>query len=583
MALSVFAQSTLLSSSQSELLLSVGKYHCRHGIFGRKRAMSAARKDRRRGAFTKLLKDANATMVIERQATKFLDGFETFDSKAELLSKLDDNRDEGPRRIREVLSFINSVESVDYLLIRLLKHVITKETSRPLFARLRNKVLVNVYMVPALLETLVEYDVAILMTADSANYLCLFLVAISKTLMEARRNESVMELAKSLRDRGDVNDARTLCALVLVETHREVDESKVRTPGRTTVMWVTDEILPGGRHDNDHENFRNIRVIPTADELCCEARPWLPLASGENDFVADPPTRLISNNFRLLREDALITMKKRIVENYRPWANARIVDLDISVSKGFSFVVQCDTRGKGSCNWEVSRSLAGGAVVAFCKEGAPEVMGTISVRDARTKGEWLNAPGGPMIGVMFDIHGGHFKRALDFLVNNSSLAHHMKVLRGQYEDASKKKQKARIESSITKMERYKRHMVSFDMIEASSSFFAYEPILKSLQLMTSIPFVEEMCEKSSGSTGNLDYLPPQVRLPKNSICNGHLCDFLSWSADDVLANTTLDISQVDALYHTFTNRVALIQGPPGTGKRQTSMLVWWSETFVAQF
>ena len=36
---------------------------------------------------------------------------------------------------------------------------------------------------------------------------------------------------------------------------------------------------PGGRHDNDFENFRDIQLVPTDDEIKCEAQSWLPLAS----------------------------------------------------------------------------------------------------------------------------------------------------------------------------------------------------------------------------------------------------------------------------------------------------------------
>jgi hypothetical protein len=525
--------------------------------------------DGRRRVFTKLLKDENATLVNENQASRFLEGMETFDSKSELLAKLEDNRDEGSRRIREVLALINSAEGVEKLLIRFLKQVITEETSRPLFVTLRNKVLMQVYTVPALLDTLVQHTVATSMHTESATCLCLFLVAISKAFIEARNNQSVMEIARSLRERGDVDDARVLCALVLVEPQRELSNTNVGVKKKGTVVWITDEIPPGGRHDNDHLNFRNITIVPTADELCCETRPWLPFACGGNNFLDDPATRVISNSFRLLREDALLTMKERINENHQPWKNARIIDLDIAVYKGVvSFVVQCDRRGRGRQNWALSRSLAHGSVVAFCKDGIPKMMGTISVSDKEKEGSWLKAPGGPKIGVMIDVQGDDFKQALGFVVHNSAYSHHIDKLVVQYKDASKKKETARVASLATQINRYKSHLVSFDLIEVSSSFFTYQPILKSLQSMTTLPFLEEICENSSGGTGgHLDYLPSKVRMPHDKICHGSICDLQAWSIEDLVSKTSLDTSQARAIYHTFTNRVALIQGPPGTGKK----------------
>ena len=32
----------------------------------------------------------------------------------------------------------------------------------------------------------------------------------------------------------------------------------------------------GRRHDNDRVDFRNIRIVPTAEELLCLAEPYLP-------------------------------------------------------------------------------------------------------------------------------------------------------------------------------------------------------------------------------------------------------------------------------------------------------------------
>jgi len=94
-------------------------------------------------------------MTTEHQARRFLEGFDTPDSKAELLGKLEDRRDHGLRRIREVLSFVCSVEGVTTLLIPLLKNLLTDETARPMYVPLRNRVLISIYMVPTLLETFI--------------------------------------------------------------------------------------------------------------------------------------------------------------------------------------------------------------------------------------------------------------------------------------------------------------------------------------------------------------------------------------------------------------------------------------------
>jgi hypothetical protein len=68
---------------------------------------------KRRRVFTKLLKDKNATLSSVHQGQRFIEGMETFDSKAELLAKLQDTREMGMQRIHDVLSLTNSIRDVE--------------------------------------------------------------------------------------------------------------------------------------------------------------------------------------------------------------------------------------------------------------------------------------------------------------------------------------------------------------------------------------------------------------------------------------------------------------------------------------
>jgi hypothetical protein len=520
-----------------------------------RRSRPAGQRDGRRGVFTKLLKDPVASMRNRNDAVRFLDGMATFQDRMELLTKLDDNRDQGRTRIRECLCFIGTIDDVDALFIRLLREVMTDETGRPLYVRLRNKILIHVFSVPMLMETLVELEAATALPPPSLKYLCDFLVAVSSCFIEARRNEFVMEMATQLHDR-EFASARTLGSLVLVNAAPKGSHHPAGAIQESqAVAWVTDLQQPGGRHDNDHLNFRNVRIVPTADELRSEARPWLPLSSGGNSFEADPVTRLIGNNFRLLREDAVFAMKQRIHERYRPWGNARVVDLDASVRDGtVSFVVQCDAKSK-STNWDLSRALSHGTVVAFCDGDAPDFMGSLSIRNSDA--DWLKAEGGPKFGVRCDVQGGDFKKALAAFIDYSSYG------TPQPADEGGKKRSLTGNEKSQGLGRGR----TFDLIEVSSSFVTYRPILKSLQEMTSFPFVEEICHlRSPGSTGPLDYLPGELKMPNDKICAGHNLNLRSATViEDILSSTTLDESQARALHHSLTSRLTLIQGPPGTG------------------
>lgn len=56
------------------------------------------------------------------------------------------------------------------------------------------------------------------------------------------------------------------------------------------------ESLPGGRHSNDHIDFRSITIVPSMDEVLCEKIPFLPTP-------ADVDVPHLDRQFRLLRHD----------------------------------------------------------------------------------------------------------------------------------------------------------------------------------------------------------------------------------------------------------------------------------------
>lgn len=74
------------------------------------------------------------------------------------------------------------------------------------------------------------------------------------------------------------------------------------------------EYGPGGRHDNDFVDFREVAILPTADEILSEEEPFLRLA----ETIDDPENtekRLVThldNQFRLLRDDMLVEMRDEL-------------------------------------------------------------------------------------------------------------------------------------------------------------------------------------------------------------------------------------------------------------------------------
>ncbi|OAP63427.1 hypothetical protein AYL99_02654 [Fonsecaea erecta] len=67
----------------------------------------------------------------------------------------------------------------------------------------------------------------------------------------------------------------------------------------------------GPRHDNDHENYRKIKILPTADEILAVHRPtYMPKKDlHEEHFLDNGPARLLDTLFRQLRYDSIESIR----------------------------------------------------------------------------------------------------------------------------------------------------------------------------------------------------------------------------------------------------------------------------------
>ncbi|KIJ07536.1 hypothetical protein PAXINDRAFT_139878, partial [Paxillus involutus ATCC 200175] len=71
---------------------------------------------------------------------------------------------------------------------------------------------------------------------------------------------------------------------------------------------------PGGRHDNDFTNFREIAILPTADEILSNQPPFIrPAAVLEDPKAVDSRVAdYLDNTFRMLREDMIYEMREEL-------------------------------------------------------------------------------------------------------------------------------------------------------------------------------------------------------------------------------------------------------------------------------
>ncbi|CAJ1962034.1 unnamed protein product [Cylindrotheca closterium] len=559
-----------------------GKNHRKHGSnrhHQRKQSGSKQRfggdsgSNRRRygggaqGIFDRLLNEDQ--QMTGTDAIRFLEGMAAFNSKPLLLELMLHQQKHGIKRIGEILSFVGSEGDLTKLFIPLLKHGINEETSKPLYQKMQSPYLHAVYLVPGIMDFLAECeDFVTFCSKETADLLCTFLLILSKKYGEVRNSEAVATVATNLQKRGDVTNCETLHALLLLKEKELREETLERLNSinnndlkGAAACWASDMVPPGGRHTNDHLNFRDILIVPPADELNCLAVPYLPLQSKENRIIEDEVSYLLDRNFRLLREDVLKSMISSLEERRRPWHNARIIGMDFSRGQSaMSFLVQVDPPQQRKIDWAKTRALGSQTIVAFLDEDGEVVRtGTISISNCDDKKgarhDWLNHPTGPIIGVTIE-DSDAFDEALGEAAVN-------RLMLKAYNNAFQEKRFPAARGIVSQMKTY-------EMIEVSKSFFAYSSILKGLQNLDGLPFHDEILKAETPKDGIAvpDYFPNELTIPKL----GDKPAFRIHVGEEDLTpefleqNSTLDTSQAKAVRHALTNRVALIQGPPGTGK-----------------
>eukprot|EP00804_Cyclotella_cryptica_P021863 CCRYP_000836-RA/>CCRYP_000836-RA protein AED:0.40 eAED:0.12 QI:0/0/0/0.5/1/1/6/0/1669 len=519
---------------------------------------------------TKLVKDEDAKFKPQ-DVHAFLEGMYLFESKAELLTLLEDDRNFGTKRIHDCLSMISGPGSVDTIVAPLLMNIINEETGRPLYKAPRDNVVRAVFATPGFVEFLAatwctHIDQSSPKTIES---IAQFLFVASMASVEARNSSHVKIIASALREKSQVESqiVRRLCAIIQLDA---LDSGKFQNLAskvdEQVLCWGSDLHPPGGRHDNDHSNFRDISLVPTQEELGFEGRPWLPLSNEANALVADVEEGLLDRNFRLLREDAVGTMRDNIANPRasKIWKNARIIGA--SCNDAFHpertsclyFLVQFDLPKGRTFDWNVRRALPRDALVALQKDDEALMMATVFVRAVK-KNHWLDSPGGPVIGLVFH-HTSDVSRALVDVCVNLSISQDYEKRAEMLRNTTDPNIRVRIEEEMLLL---KRGFVCYTMTEASDSFFSYSPVLEALKEMTSVPLAEDIV--SLTPTGERpSYMPRHVYMPSDF--GGLECDLDAWQNDHVVESTSLDKSQATALNQALSSRVALIQGPPGTGK-----------------
>jgi hypothetical protein len=117
------------------------------------------------------------------------------------------------------------------------------------------------------------------------------------------------------------------------------------------------EDTPGGRHDNDCANFREIAILPTELELRCTEKPFLRSSAA----IDDPDTKEdriaihLDNQFRLLREDMLYDMREELQVILGIKKKRHRYGFTI---KGLTLLDQHHATGNNKCKWGIQMRLS---------------------------------------------------------------------------------------------------------------------------------------------------------------------------------------------------------------------------------
>ncbi|KDQ11900.1 hypothetical protein BOTBODRAFT_189574 [Botryobasidium botryosum FD-172 SS1] len=298
---------------------------------------------------------------------------------------------------------------------------------------------------------------------------------------------------------------------------------------------------PGGRHDNDFVDFREISILPTADEITSTEPPFLrPSAALDDPKTAD--TRLamyLDNQFRLLREDMLYEMREELlIALGKKKGKHRGVVLD-----GFTVLdVHCGPDDR-RCKWGVTFAchqdlwqlkkinledrkkylIENRKIIKHQSQACLLVDGEVVAFPTINRDESLLAQKPPVIVLQFEGEASVVKSLLKFKTGKQ-----------------------------------------IKLIQIDTAVFSFEPVLKALQDKTTIPLSSEILFwTESSDTGKLSGSSQPMGIVQAVRKNpGQDLQRLLGTTKSII----LDKSQSASLLSGLTQKVSLIQGPPGTGK-----------------
>lgn len=412
---------------------------------------------------------------------------------------------------------------------------------------------------------------------------CLMLVRLARVYTEIREDLTVQRIAELFDRNAEANldpsrpqlqqsVQSQLVMLLLPQRSRAAalaNDKQAAFAGANANLTLADLrnkfTTPGGRHDNDFVDFKDIKLPPTAAELNSTEAPYLPMPAGSQALLelghpAAAEAALLDRHFRLMREDMLGPLREELQEELkskpdkrkRLYESVRVVGIELKPRPCFLLEVQPTQGLKSRLEMTLKKAIS---------KDKDKNKGKDKDKNGDTKE--ANKSNGPVNALkeFFEENGRRVlgRDTLVVLLTSDRKASGAGVIIVR---ESEKMAKAYVERKVVQVG------VAFDdklsmflmgrfgtaaqtasfLFNSSASFFSYEPVLKGLQGMTRVPFDAEFVKKSI-----------KAEIPEVPHGGKSLEDF----SQDLQDKIGADVSQREAFNTAMQSRVTIIQGPPG--------------------
>ncbi|KAI0459614.1 P-loop containing nucleoside triphosphate hydrolase protein [Xylaria acuta] len=493
--------------------------------------------------FNNILK-GNWKIVRFQNAQDFLDSILSQQDKTTCLERLASSKP-GQEALHRALTFNDSAIFMNKVVSDLLGYLQDPELGRLCDGELLAQILWVVVDPPLFWNNLLRSARNRILDAKALEGFAWLLLRL--TMLPSPQSNEFRTTAESLLQEDSL---LTSCSPKTERLMRQIKALVAPSSTPSTGLISTDGPLPGGRHDNDFANYRDIAILPTRDELLSTERPFYLHASSITEADASARTSMhFDNQFRLLREDMIGDMREEFRnvasgKQKRGFRNTFIPNLSFV---GFDRVAMTNER---PCT-----------LLLQCKS---DILG-----------EYLKIQGNNTL----ENRKKALKRVQAFLrhqsfgclINGNNILGFTSIDRNEDMLALNPPRMCLRITGPDSLEQILRALQQgpVDYLQLSTPVFAYEPILERLQRKTDIELSVDilgLCETPQLSP----FLPESILDSLQRLQSGtsDLQTLLELSKP-----VSLDPSQVEAVIHGLTYQVGLIQGPPGTGKSLVGALL----------